>query len=80
MKMNDCVRLIRDRKQYDNDGVHVGDEGILLLNDVRNGYVLVGFDGGTQIVDGYEIGIEKEVAVLAEDLEMVWSADGESTK
>ncbi len=40
----DLVEVIRDRKEYRDCGVTIGDQGIILGGE-RNGYVLVGFEG-----------------------------------
>ncbi len=40
----DLVEVIKDRKEYRECGVNIGDQGIILGGE-RNGYVLVGFEG-----------------------------------
>ncbi len=47
MKELDRVKLIPDRAEYAEKGVHKGDVGILMMGE-RNGYVLV-FSTATNI-------------------------------
>ena len=76
MKELDRVRLIRDTARYREQGMNVGDEGTLIMGDVRNGYVLVTLDGEIyQDEQGVYCTTEKDVAVLVEDLEVVESVE-----
>ncbi len=72
MKELDRVRLIKDRAEYAQEGVHKGDVGTLMMGDVRNGYVLVFFDREPYTTpDGITLLGEIDVGVRAEDLEIL---------
>lgn len=72
MKEFDRVRLIKDRAEYNKRGVHKGDVGTLMMGDVRNGYVLVFFDGDEYTnKDGQRAVEEIDVGVRVEDLEVI---------
>ncbi len=72
MKELDRVRLIKDRAEYAQEGVHKGDVGTIMMGDVRNGYVLVFFDGEYYINKyGYRLMSEIDVGVRVEDLEVI---------
>lgn len=71
MKEHDRVKLIKDRAEYAQEGVHKGDVGTLMMGD-RNGYVLVFFDGEYYINKyGFRLLSEIEVAVRIDDLEVI---------
>ena len=72
MKMLDNVKLIRDRAEYTKDGVHLGDTGTIMLDEVRSGYMLVNFD--TNIYkkeNGNFESTEVLCAVRVEDMEVI---------
>ena len=72
MKEYDRVKLIKDRAEYAKEGVHKGDVGTIMMGDVRNGYVLVFFDGEYYISEsGYQLLNEIDVGVRVEDLEVI---------
>ncbi len=70
MKELDRVKLIKDRAEYAQEGVHKGDIGTLMMGD-RNGYVLVFFDGEKYQDHGYTLRADIDVAVRIEDLEVI---------
>ena len=71
MKELDKVRLIKDRARYREQGMNVGDVGTIMGGE-RNGYVLVIVEGEIyQDEDGVYCTTEKDIAVRAEDLEVV---------
>ena len=76
MKEFDRVRLIKERDKYAKEGVHKGAVGTIMMDDVRNGYVLVFFDGEEYINKYGERGLEEiDVGVLVEDLEVLDEKD-----
>lgn len=71
MKELDWVRLIKDRARYREQGMNLGDIGIVMGGE-RNGYVLVVMEGDIyQDENGVYCTTEKDVAVQVEDLEVV---------
>ena len=77
MKELDYVRLIKDRAQYREQGMNLGDVGLLMMGEARNGYVLVVLPGEIyQDENGVYGTTEKEVAVRVEDLEVVSDRNG----
>ena len=71
MKELDWVRLIKDRARYREQGMNLGDIGIVMGGE-RNGYVLVVIEGEIyQDENGVYCTTEKDVAVRVEDLEIV---------
>ena len=71
MKELDTVRLIKDRARYREQGMNVGDIGTIMGGE-RNGYVLVIVEGEIfQDENGVYRTTEKDVAVRAEDLEVI---------
>ena len=71
MKELDWVRLIKDRARYREQGMNLGDIGIVMGGE-RNGYVLVVMEGDIyQDENGVYCTTEKDVAVRVEDLEVV---------
>lgn len=72
MKEFDRVRLIKDHADYAKEGIHKGAVGTIMMGDVRNGYVLVFFDGDEYInKDGQWVVKEIDVGVRVEDLEVI---------
>ena len=71
MKELDRVELIKERAEYRETGVEVGDKGTI-MGEERNGYVLVYFDGEIyQDKDGVYCTTEKDVGVRVEDLKVI---------
>ncbi|HAE88563.1 MAG TPA: hypothetical protein DCG79_01675 [Clostridiales bacterium] len=71
MKELDRVELIKERAEYREAGVEVGDKGTI-MGEERNGYVLVYFDGEIyQDKDGVYCTTEKDVGVRVEDLKVI---------
>lgn len=71
MKELDRVKLIKDRAEYAEAGVHKGDVGTLMMGE-RNGYVLVFFDGEPyKTSEGITLLDEIDVGVRVEDLEVL---------
>jgi len=71
MKELDWVRLIKDRARYREQGMNLGDIGII-MGEERNGYVLVVLEGEIyQDEKGVYCTTEKDVAVRVEDLEVI---------
>ncbi len=73
MKELDRVKLIKDRAEYAKEGVHKDDVGTIMMGE-RNGYVLVFFDGEYYEDHGYTLRADIEVAVRAEDLEVIYGS------
>lgn len=72
MKELDRVRLIKDRVDYAKEGIYKGAVGTIMMDDVRNGYVLVFFDGDEYInKDGQRVVKEVDVGVRVDDLEVI---------
>ena len=77
MKELDYVRLIKDTARYREQGMNLGDVGLLMMGEARNGYVLVVLPGEIyQDKNGVYCTTEKEVAVRVEDLEVVSDRNG----
>ena len=71
MKELDRVKLIKDRARYREQGMNLGDIGIIMGGE-RNGYVLVVLEGEIyQDEKGVYCTTEKDVAVRVEDLEVI---------
>ena len=71
MKELNRVELIKERAEYREAGVKVGDKGTI-MGEERNGYVLVYFDGEIyQDKDGIYCTTEKDVGVRVEDLKVI---------
>ncbi len=70
MKELDRVKLIKDRAEYAQEGTYKGDVGTIMMGE-RNGYALVFFDGEYYEDHGYTLRADIEVAVRAEDLEVI---------
>ena len=72
MKEFDRVELIKDREEYKKRGITIGAQGHVAMAEVRNGYVLVFFDGDLyQSKYGVELMHEIDVGVRVEDLKVV---------
>ncbi len=72
MKVLDRVELIKDRAEYKEAGVKVGDTGIIMGEERYGGYVLVYFDGEIyQDNAGVYRTTEKDVGVRKEDLKVI---------
>ena len=72
MKELEWVRLTKDTARYREQGMNLGDVGLLMMGEARNGYVLVVLPGEIyQDENGVYRTTEKEVAVRVEDLEVV---------
>lgn len=77
MKELDWVRLTKDRARYREQGMNLGDVGLLMMGKERNGYVLVVLPGEIyQDKNGVYCTTDKEVAVRVEDLEVVPDGNG----
>lgn len=74
MQEHDKVKLIRDRDEYLEEGVHAGDEGYIILDRIYD-YCLVQF--------WYPDYVTVEIGIRTEDLEVVESVppvkEGERT-
>lgn len=71
MKELDRVELIKDRAEYREQGMHLGDKGII-MGEERNGYVLVIIEGEIyQNENGVYCTTEVDVAVRVEDLKVI---------
>lgn len=71
MKELDRVELIKDRAEYREQGVYLGDKGII-MGEERNGYVLVYFDGEIyQNENGVYCTTEIDIGVRVEDLKVI---------
>lgn len=66
MKLYEEVELMRDRTEYADAGVKKGDKGVILMDEERNGYILVGFYGDDY--DGDVWTDLNDVGVRIEDL------------
>ena len=72
MKDLDRVELIRDRAEYGKRGIKAGHKGTVMLSEVRNGYVLVFFDGDWyKNKYGFMLMHEIDVGVRVEDLKVI---------
>ena len=77
MKELDRVRLIKDRAEYSNRGVHKGNVGTLMMGE-RSGYVLVYFDGEPyKSPEGITLLGEIDIGVRSEDLEVISEDDAD---
>ena len=66
MKLYEEVELMRDRAEYADACVKKGDKGVILMDEERNGYILVGFYGDDY--DGDVWTDLNDVGVRIEDL------------
>lgn len=60
MKMMDCVEVIVEKKSYARDGVHLGMQGWICLEQRTEGYWLVNFPQCGEKEDIAEISIKEE--------------------
>ena len=60
MKMMDCVEVIVEKKSYAEDGVHLGMQGWICLEQRTVGYWLVNFPQCGEKEDVAEISIKEE--------------------
>ncbi len=65
MKMMDCVEITVEKKEYTNEGVHIGMQGWICLEQRTPGYWLVNFP---QCGDKEDIA---EISVKEEDLKLI---------
>ena len=65
MKMMDCVEVLVEKKSYAQDGVHMGMQGWICLEQRTKGYWLVNFPQCGEKEDIAEISIKEE------DLKMI---------
>jgi hypothetical protein len=71
MKVLDKVKFIKDRAEYRERGVNIGDTGTV-LGEERNGYVLVVIEGEIyQNKDGVYCTTDIDIGARVEDLEVV---------
>lgn len=60
MKMMDCVEVIVEKKAYAQDGVHMGMQGWICMEQYRDGYWLVNFPQLGENSDIATLGIKEE--------------------
>lgn len=60
MKMMDCVEVIVEKKAYVQDGVHMGMQGWICMEQYRDGYWLVNFPQLGENPDIATLGIKEE--------------------
>lgn len=60
MKMMDCVEVIVEKDKYAREGVHMGMQGWICLEDCAEGYWLVNFPQYGEKDDIAEISIREE--------------------
>lgn len=60
MKMMDCVEVVVEKKTYARDGVHLGMQGWICLEQRTEGYWLVNFPQYGEKDDIAEISIKEE--------------------
>ena len=71
MKILDKVKFIKDRAEYRERGVNIGDTGTV-LGEERNGYVLVVIEGEIyQNNDGVYCTTDIDIGARVEDLEVI---------
>lgn len=65
MKMMDCVEVIVEKRSYARDGVHLGMQGWICLDQQTEGYWLVNFPqcGGKEDI--------AEISIKEEDLKVI---------
>ena len=74
MKEYDKVELISDKKEFTDLGLKKGDKGTI-LGPKRNGYWLVVFERELlQDEDGVWYSTDIDVAVLDEDVKVIWES------
>ncbi len=69
MKMMDCVEIAVEKKEYTNEGVHIGMQGWICLEQRTPGYWLINFP---QCGDKEDIA---EISVKEEDLKLISTMD-----
>lgn len=60
MKMMDCVEVTVEKKAYAQDGVHMGMQGWICMEQYRDGYWLVNFPQLGENPDIATLGIKEE--------------------
>ncbi len=66
MKMMDCVEVIVEKKAYVQDGVHMGMQGWICMEQYRDGYWLVNFPQLGENPDIATLGIkEKDLKLIS---------------
>lgn len=60
MKMMDCVEVIVEKREYSNDGVHLGMQGWIFEEQYRTGYWLVNFPQCGENDDIATLGVREE--------------------
>ena len=69
MKEMDCVEMIVEKEKYTQEGVHLGMQGWICLDDCTNGYWLVNFP---------QYGAKRDIATISvkeEDMKIIPSMD-----
>ncbi|MGN0502633.1 MAG: hypothetical protein ACI4HN_06880 [Ruminococcus sp.] len=65
MKMMDCIEIIVEKEKYAKNGVHMGMQGWICLDDCTDGYWLVNFPQCGEKDDIAEISInEKDMITI----------------
>ena len=88
MKMMDCVEVIVEKKSYAQDGVHLGMQGWICLEQRTEGYWLVNFPQCGEKEDIAEISIKEEDlklipvmnAIVNEQIKAQFDTETSSTK
>lgn len=88
MKMMDCVEVVVEKKSYAQDGVHMGMQGWICLEQRTAGYWLVNFPQCGEKDDIAEISIKEEDlkvipvmnAIVNEQIKAQFDADAFSLK
>ncbi len=88
MKMMDCVEVLVEKKSYAQDGVHMGMQGWICLEQRTNGYWLVNFPQCGEKEDIAEISIKEEDlklipvmnAIVNEQIKAQFDAEASSEK
>lgn len=60
MRMMDCVEVVAEKKMYAQDGVHLGMQGWICMEQYRDGYWLVNFPQLGENPDIATLGIKEE--------------------
>ena len=60
MKVMDCIEVIVEKKEYTQDGVHLGMQGWICMEQYRDGYWLVNFPQMGEHPDIATLGIKEE--------------------
>lgn len=88
MKMMDCVEVIVEKRAYARDGVHLGMQGWICLEQRTEGYWLVNFPQCGEKEDVAEISIKEEDlkvipvmnAIVNEQIKAQFDAETSSAK